>query len=171
MHPISPNTSISLSFRICYPNTPKSPNTSTPLPISNPLPNTQKNKHHPKNHILLMWSLYYLIQQKSVRYCSPFSRIVWKMTYGDRNYLKQQKSVEFLLFWLQFSSSGHIAVLESAVWSCRTAQVCQGHGFDIERDNARIQTSKYQHIGVHVRTSTNGWVKKFGACEVYCCPG
>ena len=27
------------------------------------------------------------------------------MTDGDHNYLKQHKSVEFLLFWSQFSSS------------------------------------------------------------------
>ena len=52
-----------------------------------------------------MWSLYYLIQQKCVRYCSPFNRNVWKKTNGDRNYLKQHKYVEFLLLWSQFSSS------------------------------------------------------------------
>ena len=52
-----------------------------------------------------MWSLYYLIQQKFVRYCAPFNRNVWKETNGDRNYLKQQKFVKFLLFWSQFSSS------------------------------------------------------------------
>ena len=52
-----------------------------------------------------MWSLYYSIQQKSVRYCSPFNRNVWKTTNRDRNYLKQQNSVEFMLFWSQFSSS------------------------------------------------------------------
>ena len=53
-----------------------------------------------------MWSLYYSIQQKFVRYCSSFYRVVWKKTNGDRNYLKQHKSVEFLLFWSHFSSSG-----------------------------------------------------------------
>ena len=53
-----------------------------------------------------MWSLYYLTQQKHVRYYSPFNRIVWKTTNGGRNYLKQQKSVEFLLFQSQYSSSG-----------------------------------------------------------------
>ena len=30
---------------------------------------------------------------------------MWKKTNGDRNYLKQQKSIEFMLFELQFSSS------------------------------------------------------------------
>ena len=45
-----------------------------------------------------MWSLYYPIQQKFVKYCSPFNRSVWKMVDGDRNYLKQQNNVEFLLF-------------------------------------------------------------------------
>ncbi len=52
-----------------------------------------------------MWLLYCSIQQKSVRYYSPFNKNVWKNTNGDRNYLKQQKSVEFLLFWSRFSSS------------------------------------------------------------------
>ena len=55
--------------------------------------------------MLLMWSLYYSIQQKSVRNCSLFNRNVWKMSNVHRNYLKQQKSVEFMLFWSQFSSS------------------------------------------------------------------
>ena len=32
------------------------------------------------------------------------------MTDGDRNYLKQQKSVEFLLLWSQFSSSDFSAI-------------------------------------------------------------
>ena len=63
-----------------------------------------------------MWSLYYSIQQKIVRYCSPFSRIVWKKTDGDRNYLKQQKSVEILLFWSQFSTSD---VNIDVHWRCR----------------------------------------------------
>ena len=49
-----------------------------------------------------MWSLYYSIQQKSVRYYLPFNRNVWKKTNGDRNYLKQQKYVEFMLFWSRF---------------------------------------------------------------------
>ena len=53
-----------------------------------------------------MWSFYYSIQQKFVRYYSPFNINVWKKTNGDRNYLKQQKSVEFLLFRSRFSSSG-----------------------------------------------------------------
>ena len=51
-----------------------------------------------------MWSLYYLIQQKSVRYCSLFNKNVWKTTNRDRNYSIQQKSVEIMLFWSQFSS-------------------------------------------------------------------
>ena len=57
-----------------------------------------------------MWSLYYSIQQKIVRYYSSFNRNVWKKTNGDRNYLKQQKSFEFMLFWSQFSSSVPIMV-------------------------------------------------------------
>ena len=52
-----------------------------------------------------MWLLYYSIQQKSVRYYSPFNNNVWKNTNGDRNYLKEQKFVEFLLFRSRFSSS------------------------------------------------------------------
>ena len=53
-----------------------------------------------------MWSLYNSIQQKLVGYYSQCNRNVWKKTIGDRNYLKQkQKSVEFLLFRSQFSSS------------------------------------------------------------------
>ena len=55
--------------------------------------------------ILLMWSLYYSIQQKSVRYYSPFNKNVLKKTNGDRKYLKQQKSVEILLFRSRFASS------------------------------------------------------------------
>ena len=52
-----------------------------------------------------MWRLYYSVQQKFVRYYSLFSRNVWKKTNGDRNYLKQHISVEFLLFRSRFSSS------------------------------------------------------------------
>ena len=59
--------------------------------------------HLPK--FCLMWSLYYLIQQKLVGHYSPFNRNMWKKTSGDRNYPKQHKSVELLLLWSQFASS------------------------------------------------------------------
>ena len=32
---------------------------------------------------------------------------MWKKTNGEHNHLKQQKFVEFLLFWAQFSSSDY----------------------------------------------------------------
>ena len=47
-----------------------------------------------------MWLLYYSIQQKSVRYYSPFNINVWKKTNGDRNYLNNRNL-------LNFCCSGH----------------------------------------------------------------
>ena len=52
-----------------------------------------------------MWSLYYSIQQKLIRYCSPFNRVMWKKTSDNGNYPKQHKFVEFMWLWSQFSSS------------------------------------------------------------------
>lgn len=47
-------------------------------------------------------------QQKSRTFCSPFNKDMWKKASADRNCPKQQKSVEFLLMWSQFSSSGRL---------------------------------------------------------------
>ena len=64
-----------------------------------------------------MWSLYYSIQQKFVRYYSPFNENVWKKTNGDRNYFKQQKYVRFLLFRSRFSSSARLNIVDDKLAS------------------------------------------------------
>ena len=53
---------------------------------------------------------------------------MWKKTNGDRNYSKQHKYVEFLLFWSQFSSSvgGLLAELPHNLFERQLGQSREG---------------------------------------------
>ena len=95
-----------------------------------------------------MWSLYYSIQQKLVRYGSLFKRNMLKKTSGDRNHPKQQNLLNLCCSGHSFlvlcrRSSPKTTSSMSNYMAAKIKQLCEATVF--MNDNLRVEELKPKH--------------------------